>query len=60
MKANAVYYRSNVIPYRRPYARKYPSGAGARYILDRIVTAALATVSGIGAVTALLFLVTVL
>lgn len=57
MKA-AVYYRSSMIRSRRPYARRYPNGAGKQYFLEKLVGGLLAAATGLGAVTALLFLIT--
>ena len=53
MKA-AVYYRSSMTRCRR----RYPNGAGKQYFLEKLVNGMLAAATGLGAVTALLFLIT--
>ena len=42
----------------RQYARPYPNAADTQYYIDKLVDGALAVVTGMGAITIFLFLIT--
>ena len=57
MKNTVKKHRRNK-PHLRVYRRPYPNAADPSYHVNRIVDAALAVATGLGSVSALLFLVT--
>lgn len=60
MKTINTYPTRKIIPYRRPRYRRFPNAADGQYYKDRLLDWILAAATCLGAVSILLFLITMM